>query len=976
MQNKKPISIIIIGFFSIIYGLFVAWTIAGFMTGERGSVSFIRFAPLAFLYLIGGIEILFLRNLARRLLAWSFPISVILLLAFCLAMGGVKQGFSLFGISMLIVCMNPLLIGPPIGLLIYFSLPRVKKNFSEAKKGLPESTKGPLLAEIIIIALMISGGYFFFSRIYSEQIEKYLCTGYASDYRPADFPDNYTVIEVIDGNTLKLSNGEIVSLIGVDAPEIEANDKAKSDSERTGEDIDKIIGMGRESRRFVERLVNGKKVSLGYDFKRKDKKGHLLAEVYIIGFTKSEIINFSSEGIVQYDCVLKEGVDISKLNAKEILRNTHFRVNLNTSILSAGYAIPSGDASDYQKFWYEKARENRKGLWKKNEPKYYSKIFEGDGILIEDKLKVYVIAKWTRFDSVEGWSRADFAVYLSNIAQDKITFTLNQIYNEFELLCEPREINLTPETVTDIEIADQSIKTFANDMNLRFDYTLDSKPQSKIIALRKLTVKEEGIEKKTLELYKKTPKAKKILEGATMADGTIDMQAVEKMRNEQRKVEVMEKVGMLKDGPMLIKEATNAKGEISISLLSRLVDEIETLERYRNDPRVRYIIKTNSKPDGTIDLEKVKGAISLIRQLYEYLEEVKRLSDSEEITRQVTLEDGSIDFFKLESIIHQRQMELQKQWQEELEKKDKIAQQYNALILKGNQAANQKNHSEALAEYTEAIEFDPSATAGYLYRYQIYEVMNEFEKAIQDISKLITLNSEMAIQGRMQRLDGGYFDLLNRGDLYMQAGKYKEAMEDYTRCLEIIQKGMEKQSNPQEANVGTKGEKLVPIGDVQFEKNDLARIFTRRGNASRKMGEFQRAIEDFTEAITTSTNDLTKAHAYFLRGLSYKAIGEQEKWRSDWENAVAFGSHLEEDFERLSGRRHGQCKWYYRDGATKIVGNYVDGEEHGHFIWYHPDGKIYTDGWYIEGKKDGEWKWYNEDGTFKKKIIYKNDAVQ
>jgi len=50
----------------------------------------------------------------------------------------------------------------------------------------------------------------------------------------------YAVERVIDGDTLKLTNSEQVQLIGIDTPESRPNDKAKRDSERTGQDLETI----------------------------------------------------------------------------------------------------------------------------------------------------------------------------------------------------------------------------------------------------------------------------------------------------------------------------------------------------------------------------------------------------------------------------------------------------------------------------------------------------------------------------------------------------------------------------------------------------------------------------------------------------------------------------------------------------------------------------------------------------------------
>ena len=54
----------------------------------------------------------------------------------------------------------------------------------------------------------------------------------------------YTVERVIDGDTLKLTNGETVRLIGIDAPESRINDKARRDAIRTNQDLETITKMG------------------------------------------------------------------------------------------------------------------------------------------------------------------------------------------------------------------------------------------------------------------------------------------------------------------------------------------------------------------------------------------------------------------------------------------------------------------------------------------------------------------------------------------------------------------------------------------------------------------------------------------------------------------------------------------------------------------------------------------------------------
>jgi micrococcal nuclease len=72
------------------------------------------------------------------------------------------------------------------------------------------------------------------------------------------------VARVIDGDTLQLSTGETVRLIGVDTPE-------------TKDPRQPVQHFGKEATAFTRQLVEGKPVHLEYDQQRRDKYGRSLA---------------------------------------------------------------------------------------------------------------------------------------------------------------------------------------------------------------------------------------------------------------------------------------------------------------------------------------------------------------------------------------------------------------------------------------------------------------------------------------------------------------------------------------------------------------------------------------------------------------------------------------------------------------------------------------------------------------------------
>jgi len=130
------------------------------------------------------------------------------------------------------------------------------------------------------------------------------------------YAQTYRVKRVIDGDTLLLTNGEKVRLIGVDTPETKHPQKP-------------VQHFGKEAYLFTEKMVEGKEVRLEYDWQRRDKYGRLLAYVYLMDGTF-----------------------------------------LNAEIIKQGYGFaytkfPFKYLEEFREYERE-ARENGRGLWRKN----------------------------------------------------------------------------------------------------------------------------------------------------------------------------------------------------------------------------------------------------------------------------------------------------------------------------------------------------------------------------------------------------------------------------------------------------------------------------------------------------------------------------------------------------------------------------------------------------------------------------------
>lgn len=139
------------------------------------------------------------------------------------------------------------------------------------------------------------------------------------------------VIRIIDGDTFKgviESDTLTVRLIGVDCPESRKNTKAYNDAEKSENNVETIVAMGKIAKEFTkEHLKENETVYLEFGVGGNDKYGRILAYVW--------------------------------------LNDT---LMLNKFLLSEGYAqmmtIPPN--VDYQEEFleaYRSARENEKGLW-------------------------------------------------------------------------------------------------------------------------------------------------------------------------------------------------------------------------------------------------------------------------------------------------------------------------------------------------------------------------------------------------------------------------------------------------------------------------------------------------------------------------------------------------------------------------------------------------------------------------------------
>lgn len=90
----------------------------------------------------------------------------------------------------------------------------------------------------------------------------------ATNCRPDRLDETVTVDYVYDGDTVKLTDGRKIRLIGINTPEM---GRRETPSEPYAND----------ARSALQKILKGRRVSLRYDKDRKDRYGRLLAHLYV-----------------------------------------------------------------------------------------------------------------------------------------------------------------------------------------------------------------------------------------------------------------------------------------------------------------------------------------------------------------------------------------------------------------------------------------------------------------------------------------------------------------------------------------------------------------------------------------------------------------------------------------------------------------------------------------------------------------------
>jgi tetratricopeptide (TPR) repeat protein len=181
----------------------------------------------------------------------------------------------------------------------------------------------------------------------------------------------------------------------------------------------------------------------------------------------------------------------------------------------------------------------------------------------------------------------------------------------------------------------------------------------------------------------------------------------------------------------------------------------------------------------------------------------------------------------------------------------------SAYYNRGNAYSNKSDYDRAIADYTQAIRIDPNYMSAYYNRGNAYRNKSDYDRAIADYTQAIRIDPNFALSYN------------NRGFAYFSKKDYDRAIADYEAALKIDPSYTLAKNNLENARKAPMTQK--------------AKSFYEQGVRVFKIGSYDTAIEDFTEAIRLDPN---YADAYAFRGEAYFLKKDYDRAITDFTQAI------------------------------------------------------------------------------------------
>lgn len=202
-------------------------------------------------------------------------------------------------------------------------------------------------------------------------------------------------------------------------------------------------------------------------------------------------------------------------------------------------------------------------------------------------------------------------------------------------------------------------------------------------------------------------------------------------------------------------------------------------------------------------------------------------------------------------------------------------------VNRGRLYQRMRRYDKAVEDFNKALALNPKGNEESIYvnRGFAYASMGQYDKAIDDFNKAITLNPEKT---------EAYF---YRGSLYRARRQFDRAIPDFTKAIEI---------KPDAETYFRRGAAYHGVGATDKAFDDFKKVISMNpkhalaylGLASvyDKRGQHYKAIENYSQAISVSTDQSLQRDLYSWRGSTFYKIGDYDRAISDYDRACDMGN--------------------------------------------------------------------------------------
>jgi tetratricopeptide (TPR) repeat protein len=170
----------------------------------------------------------------------------------------------------------------------------------------------------------------------------------------------------------------------------------------------------------------------------------------------------------------------------------------------------------------------------------------------------------------------------------------------------------------------------------------------------------------------------------------------------------------------------------------------------------------------------------------------------------------------------------------------------NDAMERGTVQMTQMNYEGAVQSFSEAIGANPKLAAAYFKRGQCFLFLQKYDMALPDF--------DATIEREPRNADA----LLFRGTCQANLGKSSQAIKDYSRALGINPNLAQAYVAEADLYQATgKHARAVKAYSRSLADQPSGEILIKRGHSLIKLGENDKAVEDFTQAIKLNTSNNT-----------------------------------------------------------------------------------------------------------------------